>query len=142
MVVTNHQAHGEHGAEATDWRGLIRDDSTLVIYMPGHDFAALRAQLLAAGCAPDMPAAIVSRATTPESAIEFTTVADAPRKLPPTDSPAILLVGRSLDSARLRAEISSAAPAFSEAELQFSSLNALTSLLPYPQIRRRPPSSC
>lgn len=122
VVITNHQAHGEAGADSTDWRGLIRDDSTLVIYMPGHDFAALGAQLLAAGCAPDMPAAVVSRATAPDERHRFSTVA-ALHALPPTDSPAILLVGRSLDSARLRSN-SSAARAFSEAELLLSSLNA------------------
>jgi uroporphyrin-III C-methyltransferase len=122
IVVTNHQAHGEPSADSTDWRGLIRDDSTLVIYMPGHDFAALSAQLLAAGCAADMPAAIVSRATAPDERYRFSTVG-ALDKLPLMDSPAILLVGRSLDRARLRAN-SGAASAFDEAELLLSSLRA------------------
>jgi uroporphyrin-III C-methyltransferase len=121
IVVTNHQAHGEAGADATEWRGLIRDDSTLVIYMPGHDFASLRTQLLAAGCAADVPAALVSRATAPDERYRFSTVG-ALDKLPPMDSPAILLVGRSLNSARLRAN-STAARAFDEAELLLSSLS-------------------
>ena len=55
VVVTNHQAETAEAGAGTDWRGLIREDSTLVIYMPGHDFAALRDELLAAGCAPICP---------------------------------------------------------------------------------------
>jgi uroporphyrin-III C-methyltransferase len=121
VVVTNHQAHRDRGSQSTDWRGLIRDDSTLVIYMPGHDFAALRTQLLAAGCASDMPAAIVSRATAPDERHRFATVGELDR-LAPVKSPSILLVGRSLD--RSRRANSSAARAFDEAELLLSSLEA------------------
>jgi uroporphyrin-III C-methyltransferase len=120
VVVTNHQAHAGAKPEATDLRGLIRDDSTLVVYMPGHDFAGLRAQLLAAGCAPDMPAALVSRASAPEQRYRFTT-AGTLDKLPPMHSPAVLLIGRSLDRAKRRAD-SGAALAFEEAELILSSL--------------------
>ena len=122
IVMTNHQAQGDANADAADWRGLIRDDSTLVIYMPGHDFANLSAQLLAAGCSADMPAAIVSRATAPDERYRFSTVG-ALDKLPLMNSPTILLVGRSLDSARFRAN-STAARAFDEAELLLSSLEA------------------
>jgi uroporphyrin-III C-methyltransferase len=120
VVVTNHQSRGEQGAQPTDWRGLIRDDSTLVIYMPGHDFAGLRDDLLTAGCAADMPAAIVSRATAPDQRYRFSTVAQL-AKLPPMDSPAVLLIGRSLDSARRRSN-SAASLALDEAELILSAL--------------------
>lgn len=118
VVITNHQAHAGAMPEAADWRGLIRDDSTLVIYMPGADFAGLRAQLLSAGCAPDMPAAVVSRASWPEERYRLTTAGDLD-KLPRMDSPAVLLVGRSLDGARRRAN---ARAALDEAELMLSSL--------------------
>jgi uroporphyrin-III C-methyltransferase len=119
VVVTNHQARGDAKA---DWRGLIREDSTLVIYMPGHDFAALRDQLLEAGCATDMPSAIVSRASLPDERYRFSTVGELD-KLAPVDSPSILLVGRSIDRTRCRAN-SSAARALDEAELLLSSLEA------------------
>jgi uroporphyrin-III C-methyltransferase len=122
VVVTNHRAHGDATADSTDWRGLIREDSTLVIYMPGHDFAALRAQLLAAGCAADMPSAIVSRASAPDERYRFSTVGELD-KLAPVDSPSILLIGRSLDRTR-RSSHSGAARAFDEAELLLSSLEA------------------
>src|SRR5271170_4200157 len=122
VVITNHQARDEQSATSTDWRGLIRDDSTLVIYMPGHDFASLRHELLAAGCALDMPAAIVSRASSPDQHYRFTIVGELD-KLPPVDSPAVLLIGRSLDRAQQRANASAgAALALDEAELILSSL--------------------
>jgi uroporphyrin-III C-methyltransferase len=120
VVVTNHQSSSEQGAQKTDWRGLVRDDSTLVIYMPGHDFAGLRQELLDAGCAPDVPAAIVSRTSTPDQRYHFTIVG-ALDKLPRTDSPAVLLIGRSLDRAQRRAN-ADASLAFDEAELILSSL--------------------
>lgn len=122
VVVTNHQAHADAKPEAADWRGLIREDSTLVIYMPGHDFAGLRAQLLAAGCPPDMPAALVSRASSSDERYRFTTAAELDN-LPRMDSPAVLLIGRSLDRAQRRSS-STAALAFNEAELLLTSLDA------------------
>jgi len=122
VVVTNHQARTEEGATSTDWRGLIRDDSTLVIYMPGHDFAGLRDELLAAGCAPDMPAAIVARASSPDQHYRFTIVGELDN-LPHMDSPAVLLIGRSLDRAQRLADPSATASlALDEAELILSSL--------------------
>jgi uroporphyrin-III C-methyltransferase len=120
VVVTNHQARAEQGATSTDWHGLIRDDSTLVIYMPGHDFASLCGELLAAGCAPDMPAAIVSHASAPDQHYRFAVVGELD-KLPRVDSPAVLLIGRSLDRAHQRAS-AGAALALDEAELILSSL--------------------
>jgi len=120
VVVTNHQAHAEGSAAGTDWRGLIREDSTLVIYMPGHDFASLRDELLTAGCALDMPAAIVSRASAPDQHYRFAIVGELD-KLPRIDSPAVLLIGRSLDRAHLRAN-AGAALALDEAELILSTL--------------------
>ncbi len=119
VVVTNHQAASEQGSQSTDWRGLIRDDSTLVIYMPGRDFATLRDELLAAGCAPDMPAVIVSRASTPDQHYRFTTVGQL-AKLPRVDSPAVLLIGRSLDRAHRRSS-AEAMLALDEADLILSS---------------------
>ena len=70
-----------------------------MIYMPGHDFAGLREELLAAGLDPDIPAAIVSRASSPGTA-SSTRRSVKLAKLPRIDSPAILLIGRSLEDAR------------------------------------------
>jgi siroheme synthase len=88
--------------------------------MPGHDFAALRRDLLEAGCAADMPAAIVSRASAPEQRYLFTTACELD-KLPRVDSPAVLLIGRALAGARRRSS-AEASLALDEAELLLSSL--------------------
>ena len=120
VVVTNHLAQSETRSEPVDWRGLIREDSTLVIYMPGHDFASLRSQLLDAGCPPDMPAAIVSRASLPDQRYRVTLVGELD-KLANLDSPAVFLVGRSLEQARRR-DNSAAEAALEEAECLLSLL--------------------
>lgn len=102
VVVTGHHAQKGARREKPDWKSLAQGDATLVIYMPGHDFAGLREEFLAAGLAEDIPAAIVSHATTPQQRHEYTTIGDLD-KLPLLDSPTILIVGRVLEDARLRA---------------------------------------
>jgi uroporphyrin-III C-methyltransferase len=121
VVVTNHHAHEDRPAEKTDWKGLAREDATLVIYMPGRDFSNLRAELLAAGLPPEIPAAIVSRATTPDQRHEWATLGEL-HKLARVESPAILLIGRSLDRARRGSRGDSASLAFDEAGVILSSL--------------------
>ena len=92
VVVTNHYARENRTLDATDWKSLAREDTTLVIYMPGHEFSGLRNELLAAGLLPDTPAAIVSRASTQSQRVEFATLGDLDT-LPRLEPPAILLIG-------------------------------------------------
>jgi uroporphyrin-III C-methyltransferase len=101
IIVTGHHAQDSHSRKKIDWSALAREDATLVVYMPGHDFADLRDELLAAGLAPDIPAVIVSRASTPAQREWLSTLAQldaAPRM----ESPSILLIGRSLARAALK----------------------------------------
>lgn len=102
VVVAGHHARKDAQQEKPDWKNLAQGNATLVIYMPGHDFASLREEFLAAGLAEDIPAAIVSHATTPQQRHQYTTIGKLD-KLPRLDSPTILLVGRVLEDARLRA---------------------------------------
>ena len=98
VVISAHRAHENENEPPTDWRGLAANNSTLVIYMPGRNFAALQQELLDAGLDADTPAAIVSAASTPEQREHCTTV----RKLdtaPPMPAPTILLIGRTLEHA-------------------------------------------
>ena len=83
------------GAESTDWRGLAREDATLVIYMPGRDVAHLQRELLNAGLAPDTPAIIVSRASTPSQREHRATLSTLVSS-PSFDAPSILLIGRAV----------------------------------------------
>jgi len=101
VLITTHRAHENEHDAPIDWRTLAKNNSTLVIYMPGHNFASLEKELRDAGLPSDTPAAIVSRASTPDQREFHTTLgnlANAPR----LDAPNILLIGRSLDRAATR----------------------------------------
>ncbi len=121
VIVTGHRAQDSHNSrKKIDWSALAREDATLVVYMPGYDFSALRDELLAAGLPPDIPAVIVSRASTPAQREWLSTLAQLDAS-PRMDSPSILLIGRSLARARRKsaAENSALASAiaFAAAEL-------------------------
>jgi uroporphyrin-III C-methyltransferase len=106
VVISAHRAHErapETGHEndhepPTDWRSLAASNSTLVIYMPGRNFAALQRELLDAGLDAETPAAIVSAASTPEQHEHCTTLGQLDNA-PPMPAPAILLIGRTLEHA-------------------------------------------
>lgn len=118
VIVTNHRAAGERPTER-DWKSLAREDATLVIYMPGHDFKTLRAQLLAAGLPAEMPAALVSRAASPEQSVECSSLGRI-TAFSAAPAPSILLVGWALDSAVRRTLAAHSAAMLAEAELLLS----------------------
>jgi uroporphyrin-III C-methyltransferase len=114
IMVSGHRATKTAPFARTNWKEVAREDATLVIYMPGNNFAALGRELLAAGLSPEIPAVIVSNAATPSQQHRRATLATLHR-LPPMDSPAVLLIGRSLERTR---ETQDRLPvAFEEAEL-------------------------
>jgi uroporphyrin-III C-methyltransferase len=98
VVVSAHRAHENENEEPTDWRSLATNNSTLVIYMPGRNLAALREELVAAGLDAETPAAIVSAASTPEQREHCTTLGQLDTA-PPMPDPSILLIGRTLERA-------------------------------------------
>ena len=98
VVISSHRAHENENEPATDWRGLATNNTTLVVYMPGQNFAALQKELLDAGLDAATPAAIVSRASTPDQR-EFRTTLGQLQHAPPMDAPSILLIGRPLEHA-------------------------------------------
>jgi len=75
-----------------DW-AAISSSTTLVLYMPGADYAEVSRRLVEAGQPEDLPCVIVSNATTPHQQIRWTTVSAlaSEAKLP---APALLIVGR------------------------------------------------
>ena len=75
-----------------DW-AAISSSTTLVLYMPGADYAEVSRRLIEAGQPEDLPCVIVSNATTPHQQIRWTTVSAlaSEAKLP---APALLIVGR------------------------------------------------
>ena len=75
-----------------DW-GAITSTTTLVLYMPGPDYAEVAHRLREGGLPDDLPCVIVSNATGAEQQIRWTSVAllAQEEKLP---APALMIVGR------------------------------------------------
>jgi siroheme synthase len=75
-----------------DW-AAISSSTTLVLYMPGADYAEVSRRLIEAGQPENLPCVIVSNATTSQQEIRWTTVSSlaSEAKLP---APALLIVGR------------------------------------------------
>jgi uroporphyrin-III C-methyltransferase len=85
-------AHQASNSEAADWSKLAGSGATLVIYMPGHNYADISAKLKAAGLASDTPCAIVSRASAPDQQTFRTSIGKL--QLSPTlPAPTLLVVG-------------------------------------------------
>src|SRR6266852_3129219 len=77
---------------AMDW-GSVSSTTTLVLYMPGADYAEVSERLLGGGLPADLPCAIVSRATSSQQQVRWSNVTAlaSEEKLP---APALLIVGR------------------------------------------------
>jgi siroheme synthase len=86
-----------------DW-GAVTSATTLVLYMPGAEYAEVSERLLDGGLPADLPCVIVSSATGSSQSLRWSNVGRLRReeKLP---APALLIVGRvaSSDVAEIRA---------------------------------------
>ena len=89
VFITAHQAPG---SEAANWSKLAGSGATLVIYMPGHNFSEIAANLRAAGVAGSTPCALLSRATTPHRRTHRSTI-DELSNSPKLAAPTLLVVG-------------------------------------------------
>jgi uroporphyrin-III C-methyltransferase len=90
-------AHREGGTGLTNEKHVAAD-TTYVIYMPGHRYAELAQDLLAAGIGADTPCALISRATTADETIAYTTlrrIAECPAAV----SPSLIVVGHVVGAA-------------------------------------------
>ncbi len=93
VLATAHHAAGK--LEPVEWAGAFPENSTLVLYMPGRDFAALSASLQASGIPPGTPVAAVSKATTTHQHVVLTTLAELPLARP-GPAPLLLLIGQAI----------------------------------------------
>jgi uroporphyrin-III C-methyltransferase len=84
-------AHREGGTGLGNERH-VAVDTTYVIYMPGHRYAELAAELQRAGIGAEIPCVVISRATTQEETIFRTTVGQLP-ECPAAASPSMIVVG-------------------------------------------------
>ena len=95
-------ATAHHAADKTApvaWEGTFPADSTLVLYMPGRDFAGLSESLMAVGIPPGTPVAAVSRASTPDEQVTVTTLAELPQSQP-GPAPLLVLIGHAIQVSR------------------------------------------
>ena len=90
LVLTAGHRASEHSY--AEWSNFVGTESTLVVYMPGHDYAGMADRLTAAGFAEETPCAIISKATTPEQKVHRTTLTNLHRS-PRLAAPALLIVG-------------------------------------------------
>lgn len=79
-------------ANTLEW-GALSPATTLVLYMPGPDYAEVALRVREAGLPADLPCVIVSGATGPQQQIRWTSLAHLAHevKLP---APAVLIIGR------------------------------------------------
>jgi len=74
-----------------DFRALIGSGTTVVIYMPGRDYAQIATELRNAGAADGLPCAVISRAGTAEESISLATVGGLGEIA--SDAPSLIIVG-------------------------------------------------
>ena len=90
--VTGH-ASGGGLPDDVDWPALARALRVIVFYMPLRRLADITGRLIAAGRAPETPAAIIAKATTAEQRVVQTTLASAVTDAEGVAPPALFVVG-------------------------------------------------
>jgi uroporphyrin-III C-methyltransferase len=74
-LVTGHNSDGVV-PDGLDWEAIARGSPVIVLYMAMKHLGAISARLIAAGRTPAEPAAIVSKATTPDQRVLVSTLAE------------------------------------------------------------------
>jgi uroporphyrin-III C-methyltransferase len=90
VLTTGHRASGDDGLV---WEQWAKGNSTLVIYMPGNNYAEIARRLAKSGFASETPCAVLSRATTPQQELHQTTISELHRA-PRLAAPTLLFVGK------------------------------------------------
>lgn len=87
--------HLKAGSPSLPWAELIHERQTLVLYMGLVGFAEISAQLIAHGLRADMPAAVVSKGTTPEQVVITGTVGSLPAQIrhQAISAPTLIIIG-------------------------------------------------
>ncbi len=96
VLATGHSAEGEDDPVASlDWAALARLGQPIVLYMAVRNLGAIAQRLIEGGMAPDVPAAAISRAATPEQRLLVGDLASLPGLLErtPLPTPALIVIG-------------------------------------------------
>jgi uroporphyrin-III C-methyltransferase len=94
IFCTGHHADGKDAAPV--WRGVLPEDATLVVYMPGRDMGRLARELAEAGVAGDVPCAAVSHAATSRQTFVACRLQGL-EEMVCGAAPVLLLVGRAME---------------------------------------------
>lgn len=94
IFVTGHECVGKR-TPGLDWEAIVRTRATICIYMGLRQLPHLAHRLVHAGASPELPIAVVSRATRPDERVVVANLATiemaaAEAEIP---SPAILIIG-------------------------------------------------
>lgn len=90
--VTGHNLSGQV-PDDLDWHALANGAQVLIFYMALKHIEEIVQRLLAGGCPPEHPAALISHATTERQMIVETTLSGAPQAADGLSPPALLVVG-------------------------------------------------
>jgi len=92
LFLTGHLAADKERTSCTTWPPLASPDTTLVIYMPGNDYAHIASELTAAGVARETPCLVVANASSADEEVHATTL-ETLTQIPGLRSPKLLIVG-------------------------------------------------
>ncbi len=115
LVLTGHRS----SFADSDWPASVPPRTTIVVYMPGYDYAGTSAHLQAIGVKANTPCAIISRATCNDQQIYQTSLQDL-SSAPQLPSPTLLVVG----------EVAGLAKGISPQKESLSLVSAILELIP------------
>jgi uroporphyrin-III C-methyltransferase / precorrin-2 dehydrogenase / sirohydrochlorin ferrochelatase len=97
QFITAHTKDGEF-PEDFDWGALADARATTAVYMGNRTLPALSKRLIEKGAAPDTPAFLIERASTPQQRVIRGTIADLPERVAAETivGPVMVLIGRAL----------------------------------------------
>jgi uroporphyrin-III C-methyltransferase/precorrin-2 dehydrogenase/sirohydrochlorin ferrochelatase len=98
-VVSGHLDPGRPADEGIDWPGLAAHGGTLVLLMAMERLDLIAKELIAHGTSPDMPAAVIHRATTPHQRVLRARLADlaGQARREGLGAPAVVVIGAVVD---------------------------------------------
>ncbi len=92
--ITGHEKDGR-SEDRIDWKALVGGHGTLVILMGLGNAGNISRELIAGGMSPDMPAAIISKGSTPQQKVGVTTVSHLEQTIreEALEAPGIMVIG-------------------------------------------------
>lgn len=93
--VTGHEKDGREG-DRVDWKALADSHGTIVVLMGLGNATNISKGLIEGGMSPDMPAAVISKGSTPDQRVEVTKVSDLARTIEEKklEAPGIMVIGQ------------------------------------------------